>query len=151
MSNVSMWAACALVFAAALPVFAQGDALEREVLAQERQELDCLKTGDYARFAQLLADDAIFVDTQGSAGKATVVNNTKDFRLEHFTIEDPKFVWLSPTSAMLIYKISETGVSHGKTFSANVNVSALWAKRDGKWVCLFSQETAARPAQRPQQ
>ena len=130
-----------LMAAAAL---AQEDPLERQVLAKERQELDCLKTGNYAEFAGLIADDALFVDSHGPAGKADIVKHTAEFRLDDYTMEDVRFVPLSPNSGLLIYKITETGASHGKQFSATVYVSALWAERAGKWVCVYSQETAAR-------
>jgi hypothetical protein len=59
-------------------------------------------------------------------------------------MEDIRLVPLSPKSGLIAYKISETGTSHGKPFSATAQVSAIWAERGGKWVCLFSQETAAR-------
>lgn len=59
-------------------------------------------------------------------------------------MEHVRFVPLSAKSGLIAYKISETGTSHGKSFSAKVYVSAIWAERGGKWVCLFSQETAAR-------
>jgi len=133
----------AIVLATAITSYAQENELQRQILTKERQELDCLKTGDYGQFADLLAEDAVFVDAAGSANKQAVVEHTKDFRLQDYTIEDPKFVQISENSGMVTYKITETGTSHGRAFSAKVYVSALWAKRNGKWVCLFSQETAA--------
>jgi len=114
------------------------------VPAKERKELDCLKSGNYAAFAGLLAEDAVFVDAHGPAGKAEIVKNTAEFRLDDYTMEDVKLVPLSPKSGLLIYKLTETGTSHGKQFTAKVYVSALWAERRGKWLCLYSQETSAR-------
>jgi len=144
MTSMRAFAAVALVFATTAAALAQDEALQRQIMAKERQELDCLKTGDYAQFAGLLAEDAVFVDAHGSANKDAVVRNTKDFRLQEYTIEDPAFVRISKDSALMTYKITETGVSHGRAFSATVYVSALWAKRNGKWLCLFSQESASR-------
>lgn len=143
MRIVQLFAALTLVLALAFAALAQDGPLAREVLAKERQELDTLKSGDYDQFASLLADDAMFVDAHGPATKEVVVSNTKEFRLQDYTIENPKFVRVSKDSLMLIYKITESGISHGHSFSATVYASALWAKRNGKWLCLFSQETAA--------
>lgn len=123
---------------------APADALQQEIVAQERAELDSLKTGDIKAFANFLADDAVFVDTQGAAGKAEVVKNTTEFRLHEYTMTDVKFVPVSADSGLIAYRISESGTSHGKEFSAKVNVSALWLKRGGRWLCVFSQETAAK-------
>lgn len=87
------WAVAALLVLChtplAAPAQAQQDELQRRVVAKERQELGCLKSGDYD-------------------------------------------------------KLTETGTSHGRPFTAKVHVSALWGMRDGKWICLYSQETPAR-------
>lgn len=100
----------------------------------ERAGLDCLKRGDLAAFGDATAEDAVFVDSQGPATKAEVMEHTAGFHLSDYSIEDVRFV---PVSA-------ECGNSHGHDFKARVYVSSLWAKRQGKWVCLFSQETSAR-------
>jgi ketosteroid isomerase-like protein len=118
--------------------------LKDEIVAQERAELDSLKTGDMTAFANFLADDAVFVDAAGSAGKPDVVKNTAGFRLRDYAITNLKFVALSADSGLIAYQLTESGTSHGKEFSANVNVSALWLKRGGRWVCKFSQETPAK-------
>lgn len=142
MRTIQILALLALFLAAAFSAAAQ-DILHREVLAKERDELDSLKAGDYSHFAALLAEDTLFVDASGAASKDVVVSNTKEFRLQDYSIHNPQFVIVSNDSAILTYEITETGVSHGHSFSTGIYVSALWAKRDGKWLCLFSQETAA--------
>jgi hypothetical protein len=123
---------------------AQPDTLQSKILAKERQGLDCLKTGNLAEFAALTAEDAVFVDAHGPAGKAEVVKNTSEFRLDDYTIEDVKFTPLSSKSGLITYKLTESGTSHGKQFKAKVYVSSIWAERKGKWLCLFGQETSAR-------
>jgi len=121
----------------------RGDALREQIAAQERAELDSLKTGDLTAFAAFLADDAIFVDAQGSASKAEIVKHTAELRLHEYTMADVRFVPLSPQSGLIVYTLTESGTSHGKEFSARVHVSALWFRRGGKWLCAFSQETGA--------
>jgi hypothetical protein len=61
-------------------------------------------------------------------------------------MEDVKFVPISANTGLISYKIVEKGVSHGREFAAQAYVSSIWTKRGNKWVCLFSQETSARPA-----
>ena len=80
-----------LVLLATVPAPAQDD-LRATILAKERQELECLRTGNLTEFASLLADDAVFVDSHGPAGKAEVVKNTAEFRLQDFSMEDIRFV-----------------------------------------------------------
>src|ERR1700682_5314639 len=109
----------------AAPARAQGD-LQATILAKERQELECLRSGNLAEFGSLLAEDAVFVDARGSAGKAEVVKNTAEVRLQDFAMEDVRFVPLSSKSGVLIYTLTETGTSHGEPFSSKVHVSAIW-------------------------
>lgn len=128
----------------ALNATSSADSLQQQIVFKEREELECLKSGDLKHFAELLADDAVFVDDHGTASKSEIVEHTAEFRLTEYTIDDVKFVPLSTTSGLISYKIRERGNSHGKEFTAQVYVSALWAERGGKMVCVFSQETAAK-------
>jgi len=129
---------------------ASDSAMERQIISSEREGLDALKTGDLQRFADLTSDEAVFVDTHGSASKAQVLQNVAGFTLKEYSMEDVKFVPISPNSGLISYKASETGVSHGKEFTVQVYVSSIWTERGTKWVCLFSQETAARTTPPPQ-
>jgi ketosteroid isomerase-like protein len=126
------------------PAAAKTDSLEQQVVAAERDGLDALKAGNVDRFADHTADDAVFVDAAGPATKAQVVSNVAGFRLAEYAMDDVKFVPLSPTSGLIVYTITEKGVSHGRQFAARAYISSIWTKRGGKWVCQFSQETAAR-------
>lgn len=118
--------------------------LQQQIVAKEREELDSLKAGDMERFSSLIANNAVFVDTHGSAGKDEVVKDSSGFRLTEYQMEDVRFVPVSANIGLIAYKLTESGTSHGNAFSGQVFVSALWTERQGKWVCLFSQETAAR-------
>jgi ketosteroid isomerase-like protein len=118
--------------------------LERQIVAKEREGMEALKTGDLKRFGDLTADDAVLVDAQGPATKAQVLKNVTGFTLTDYSMDDVKFVPLADKSGLITYKISEKGVSHGKEFAAQAYVSSIWTKRGSDWVCLFSQETAAR-------
>ena len=128
----------------AISAYAQQDTLKEKILAHERQGLDSLKTGDLAAFGASTADEAVFVDAHGPADKAQVLKNTAEFRLTEYAIEDVHFLPLSSKSGLIAYHLTESGTSHGKQFTAKVYVSSIWAVRKGKWLCLFSQETAAR-------
>ncbi len=142
----------AIPFAAQLPdsANAKSDSLQQQIVAAERDGLEALKAGNVDRFADMTAEDAVFVDAAGLANKATVVSNVVGFRLTDFSMEGIRFVQLSPTSGLIAYKITEKGVSHGRDFAAQAYISSIWFRQNGKWVCKFSQETTPRqpkPAQ----
>src|SRR5580658_10183851 len=158
MGNISLskWVSPSLIFVALALAAAQSkkpeqsqpasttDALRDQIVAQERAGLDALKTGDLTTFGVSTAEDAVFVDAHGPATKAEVMEHTAGFRLKDYTMEDVRFVRLSAESGLIAYTITESGTSHGHDFNARVYVSALWVKRGGKWMCVFSQETGAK-------
>ena len=134
-----------LVLALLLCVFlgiarSAGPSLEQQVVAKEREELDAIKAGNMTAFADLIAERAVFMDPRGFGTKAEVVEHTADFKLLEYSMEDVKFVPISDKSGLVAYKLTEKGSSHGHEFSGTVYASAVWAKQDGKWVCVFSQE-----------
>jgi Domain of unknown function (DUF4440) len=118
--------------------------MEQQIVSMEREGLEALKFGNLELFGNLTAQEAVFVDAAGPASKAEIMNHVVAFRLTDYSMEDVRFVPLSANSGLIIYKITEKGVSHGKEFAAQVYVSSIWAERTGKWVCLFSRETGAR-------
>jgi ketosteroid isomerase-like protein len=115
--------------------------MERQIIAKEREGLDALKTGDLERFGNLTADEAVLVDAHGPASKAQVLKNVAGFTLTEYSMEDMRFVPISPETGLISYKIIEKGVSHGREFTAQAYVSSVWIQRGNKWLCLFSQET----------
>lgn len=120
------------------------DPMQQQIVSKEREELDSLKTGNLELFGNLLADEAVFVDAHGPASKAEVLKNVGEFRLLEYAMEDVRFVPISAESGLITYRVTEKGMSHGREFAAQVYVSAVWTKHGGKWICLFSQETAAK-------
>jgi hypothetical protein len=122
----------------------ESSSLQQQVIAAERAGLEALKVGNVDEFANHTAEEAIFVDARGPATKAQVVKNVADFHLTDYSMDDMQFTPLSKTSGLIVYKITEKGISHGRQFAAQAYISSIWTERAGKWVCLFSQETGAR-------
>ena len=137
-------AACLLFSAASADPQPVAEPLQPQIVAKEREGLEALKSGNLAAFAALTADDALLVDAQGVAMKAEVMKNVAGFKLVDFSMQDVRFVQISPASGLITYRLTETGTSHDKTFTAVAYISSVWAQRAGKWVCLFSQETGAK-------
>lgn len=121
------------------------DAMKQQIVAKEREGLEALKSGKLELFGDLTAEDAVFVDAAGPATKAQVMSNVAGFQLTEYAMDDVRFVAISEKAGLISYTITEKGVSHGHEFVAHVYVSSVWTERGGRWVCLFSQETAARP------
>ena len=118
--------------------------LQERIVLKERQELDMLKSGNTQEFASLIADEAVFVDPRGTASKAEVVAHVTDFKLLEYTMEEIQFVPLSARSGVIAYKLVEKASAHGREFAVTAYASAVWTERNGKLVCVFSQETPAK-------
>ena len=133
-----------IAFAASLDGSAPTDSMQDQIVAKEREELDALKTGNIAAFANLLADEAVFLNPHGPSPKADVVKHIADFKLLDYTIEDVRYVAVGPKTGLIIYKLTQKAAANGQEFTSKAHISALWTERDGKWLCLFSQETPAK-------
>ena len=102
------------------------ESLKQQIVAKEREGLDALKIGNVQAFADLTAEEAVFVDAAGLATKAEVVKNVAGFTLTDYSMEDVEFVPLSGAESGLIsYKIHERGVSHGHEFAAQAYISSI--------------------------
>jgi ketosteroid isomerase-like protein len=123
---------------------AQENSLQEQVLGHERQELDAVRNADYKSFSDLIADDAVFLDPHGEAGKKEVVEHVADFKLLDYTISDVHFLKLSNHSGLVAYKLVQHISAGGHDFTKTLFASAVWEQRDGHWVTLFSQETPAK-------
>jgi hypothetical protein len=118
--------------------------LQQQITAKEHEELEALKTGNFAAFGDLFADDTVFLDPHGFAKKAEVLHHSADFKVMDYSMDDVKVVPLSQNSGLIAYKLTQKVSGHGKEFSIQAFASAIWAERNGKWVCIFTQETPAK-------
>jgi ketosteroid isomerase-like protein len=131
-------------FAANLAESVVPESMEDQIVAKEREELDAMKAGNIAAFANLLADDAVFLNSHGPSPKAEVVKHIADFKLLDYAIDDVHYVSVGPKTGLIVYKLTQKAAAGGQEFTSRAHISALWTERDGKWVCLFSQESAAK-------
>jgi uncharacterized protein DUF4440 len=118
--------------------------LAPQILAKEHEMTEALKADNLEAFGKLIAEEALFVDARGPASKMQVMKNVAGFTLSEYAVGEVAFLPLSSKSGLITYKMHEKGNSHGKEFDAEVYVSSMWEKRGKDWVCLFSQETAAK-------
>jgi len=124
-----------------VPVSAQTDLLE-QITAQEHRRLDAWKAGSTAAFADMIAEDAVFVDSRGPEGKAAVVEHTSNSKLKDYFMDNAKLVTFTATSGLITYKRTEKTIAgKNKEVASDFFVSVFWVQRDGKWLCVFSQES----------
>jgi hypothetical protein len=111
-------------------------------VVREKQVWDAIKKKDYDRFASLLADDQIEVFAWGVNDKAASVNGIKEADLSSAVLSDFRTAKISDDVAIVTYMIKGSGdISPNGT-----RASTIWAKRDGKWLAVYHQDTTVKPA-----
>lgn len=118
-------------------------AIEKALIANEQKIDDAVLKGDAAVFKSLVADDGMGVDETGPMATSEFAKMLKpgiakitDVKLENF-----KVVWVDDNSAIVTYTWSGKGTFMEQPVKSPVFVATVYAKRAGKWVAVFHQET----------
>jgi hypothetical protein len=103
-------------------------------LANENAVWEALKSGNYDRFAGLLAADFIEVEPDGVYDKAGSVKAISQFDFSKTQLSDFKSVSFDKDAALATYVIKPPGRPAERH-------STIWASRDGKWLAVFHHGT----------
>lgn len=136
----------AALFALSLPLAAPALAADdnAEVRAVAKAFDDAQHHGDGAALERLLAPDYLFVRASGRVG------DRRDFiagftapgqKLEPFTIRDPLFLRVTGDVAIVGGEAWVKGVEDGKPLAEHFRYSDVFARRDGRWVAVYTQVT----------
>jgi ketosteroid isomerase-like protein len=124
---------------------AQVPADNAEIRAAAQAFDDAQFRGDRATLERMLAPDFLFVRASGRVG------DRKDFiagftdpasKLEPFVIADRLFLRVGPDVAIVGGEARVKGRDNGKPFAQHFRYSDTFAKRDGRWVVVYTQVTA---------
>lgn len=111
-------------------------------VAREKQIWDALKKKDYDRFASFLAEDQLEVFGWGVNDKAGSVEGVKHADLSKAILSDFRMAKISDDLSIVTYTIKGGG-----DISPNgARASTVWARRDGKWLAVYHQDTTVAPA-----
>jgi hypothetical protein len=122
-------------------------ALEEKILALERQVNQLINRRDQTALRSLTADEFLYVDGQGIAGKLDFlsgVSGSGKADITDFRMEEAKVVELGKEAALIAYGLTAKGTRNGKEFLDQGYASSVWVNRGGKWLNVFSQFTPAK-------
>jgi hypothetical protein len=112
------------------------------ITAQEKKIWDAIKNKDSASFAAMLADDFVYVSSDGVHDKAGTVDGIKELQITDLTLSDWKVLMLDKDAAVVTYTVNMKGTSGGEPFpSTPMRASSAWVNRGGKWVGVYHQDT----------
>ena len=58
---------------------------------------------------------------------------------------DTKVLWVDDKTAVVTYTWMGAGTYMNQPIPGTMYASTVWTERDGKWLAVFHQETAAAP------
>ena len=113
---------------------------EAEATAKEKELWQTLTKKDLNAFGASLADDQLYVTSDGSHDKASTIKSVTGFVPTDVVFSDWKFLSLKD-AVIVIYKTTLKGTMNGEAFpEGSAYASTVWANRGGKWLAIFHQD-----------
>ncbi len=133
------------LIAASAPAIAQDRNSDVRAVAKEFD--DAQLHGDRATLERLLAPDYLFVRGSGRVGdRGDFIEafTSPGQKLEPFRIEDPLFLRVSGDVAIVGGEAWIRGTDGGQPFAQHFRYSDTFARRDGRWMVVYTQVTGLR-------
>jgi uncharacterized protein (TIGR02246 family) len=122
-------------------------ALEKELLALEKQYWRAIKEKDVDAAVRLTDDPCIVTGPQGvaSVDKKALAGmlQAAPWTLHDFELKEIQVRQLSDDVAILAYKVHETLTVGGKPVTLDAADASAWVRRDGRWLCALHTESIA--------
>jgi hypothetical protein len=119
--------------------------VETTLIKMEKQAWEAVKNRDTNSFGNLFSSDGMMADSSGFTTRPAFYQTLPDLTITDYTLEDFKVTMIDKDSAIITYKATVKGSYKGQAFPSNPSyTSSVWAKRNGKWVAVYHQETMAQ-------
>lgn len=131
---------------AAIPSLKTAATLEDSLIAMERQSWVAWKNQDAVYFRDFLSDDHLDMGPNGPITKGLVIGflEKAGCKVESFAVDSFKFQRLSDDAAMLTYRATQNTMCGAAKVPSPTWSSAIFVKREGRWVQALFQQTTAR-------
>ncbi len=129
-----------LILGLCSPVFADdtGKKVEKAISALN----EAFKVGEPGPIKALIAEEHITVTTWGGIQtRDEALKTLPDLKLKEYVTGKLKITVLGPDAALVTYPLEMKGTFKGKELPAKNFASAIWVRKDGKWVETYYQET----------
>jgi hypothetical protein len=134
----------AALASAILPSLLNAQDLKTDTLANETKVWQTFlgMHPDTAAFERLVTSDYLCIEATGVLmTKAENVAQLDHLTFSSFEIHDPQVRELSPTSALIVARVTFAGTADGHSMSGETLTSTVWVKRDGQWFAQLHTET----------
>jgi hypothetical protein len=118
-------------------------ALEKDLIDLEGKLIDVIVKGDVAAFQKMVSPDAFSTDGSGFVPTSEFAKMIPQFKVTSSKLTDTKVAWIDNRSAIVYYTWTGAGTMNGQPLPSPVLCSTIWTKREGRWVGVYHQESAA--------
>jgi hypothetical protein len=120
-------------------------ATEKMLIANENKINEAVAKHDVKAFNDLVATDAVSVDGNGVMKVADFVKTIDQLKIASWHAMDQKVTWVDDKTAVVGYTWMGSGTYKNQPVPETDYSSTVWTERNGKWVAVFHQESAAAP------
>jgi hypothetical protein len=118
--------------------------LDKALIASERKIHEAVAKGDKAIFLSLIAPNAWLADAGGFMKASDLATALDQIKVTTWAIGDEKVSWIDANTAILTYKWTGAGTSHGQPMPPAVYASTVWTRKGEKWLAVYHQESEAK-------
>jgi hypothetical protein len=115
--------------------------LEETLIAREKEVWEKIKKKDMQGFAAYLAEDQLYVGNRGVHSKADTLKSASEGVITELTLDEWKVLPINKDTALVTYRVRAKGTANGQDVASVTRESTVWARRDGKWLAVFHQDT----------
>jgi hypothetical protein len=117
-----------------------------DLAEQDRRAYEAIKRKDWDAFAAMLADEQLYVTSDGVYDKAAAVEGLKKLDIKEYTLSDFKTVNAAPDVVIVTFTARGSATYDGKAMpDAASRETTAWVKRGDKWLSAFHQDTTIEP------
>ena len=120
-------------------------ATEKMLIANETKINEAVAKHDVKAFNDLVASDAMSADGNGFMKVADFVKTMDQLKIASWHAMNEQVTWLNDKTAVVGYTWMGSGTYMNQPVPATTYASTVWTERNGKWVAVFHQESAATP------
>ncbi|MCE7961513.1 MAG: nuclear transport factor 2 family protein [Acidobacteria bacterium ACB1] len=122
-----------------------GNEIEQELSELAADWAAAMVANDAERIGGVMADEWVMVSDRGIASKEYLLELIRSGELTHSRFEavSDLRIMVYGESAVLTARVENTAHFRGQAFKADEWTTDHFVKRDGRWVCVLSQITAA--------
>jgi len=125
------------------------------MIKDEEQELtvftnlwdEAMVGNDAGEIGKFMSDDWVIIGSDGITTKASFLESINSGALTHSRMDaDEMHVKLYGNTGIITARGTSAGTYHGEKFSLYEWSTSVFIKNDGKWLCVLTMLTPAKPA-----